>query len=145
MENPQPSHQEGPPTQYPTGRGYGHDYMRGGEVFGGYGYSERDEYRGPAGAESEEDDEAPPPEVKRRPDAHAATAAHATPTRHDADGATAPSDEQHAPVPQLEHTFGLHWLGGHSRSFYVTQAQLQHRIYGPRSDSDSEPENPSPS
>jgi hypothetical protein len=29
---------------YPHGRGYGHDYMRGGEVFGGYGYSERAEY-----------------------------------------------------------------------------------------------------
>ena len=29
---------------YPHGRGYGHDYMRGGEVFGGYGYSEREEY-----------------------------------------------------------------------------------------------------
>ena len=29
---------------YPIGRGYGHDYMRGGEVFGGYGYSERPEY-----------------------------------------------------------------------------------------------------
>lgn len=29
---------------YPLGRGYGHDYMRGGEVFGGYGYSERPEY-----------------------------------------------------------------------------------------------------
>jgi hypothetical protein len=29
---------------YPTGRGYGHDYMRGGEVMGGYGYSERPEY-----------------------------------------------------------------------------------------------------
>jgi hypothetical protein len=29
---------------YPTGRGYGHDYMRGGEVLGGYGYSARDEY-----------------------------------------------------------------------------------------------------
>jgi hypothetical protein len=29
---------------YPTGRGYGHDYMRGGEVLGGYGYSERPEY-----------------------------------------------------------------------------------------------------
>ncbi len=29
---------------YPLGRGYGHDYMRGGEVLGGYGYSERDEY-----------------------------------------------------------------------------------------------------
>jgi hypothetical protein len=30
---------------YPLGRGYGHDYMRGGEVFGGYGYSEREEYQ----------------------------------------------------------------------------------------------------
>jgi hypothetical protein len=29
---------------YPIGRGYGHDYMRGGEVLGGYGYSERPEY-----------------------------------------------------------------------------------------------------
>jgi hypothetical protein len=29
---------------YPTGRGYGNDYMRGGEVFGGYGYSNRPEY-----------------------------------------------------------------------------------------------------
>ena len=31
-------------ASYPHGRGYGHDYMRGGEVFGGYGYAERDEY-----------------------------------------------------------------------------------------------------
>jgi hypothetical protein len=31
-------------TSYPLGRGYGHDYMRGGEVLGGYGYSEREEY-----------------------------------------------------------------------------------------------------
>jgi hypothetical protein len=29
---------------YPQGRGYGHDYMRGGEVLGGYGYSDREEY-----------------------------------------------------------------------------------------------------
>jgi hypothetical protein len=28
---------------YPHGRGYGHDYMRGGEVLGGYGYAEREE------------------------------------------------------------------------------------------------------
>ena len=32
------------PEAYPIGRGYGHDYMRGGEVLGGYGYAERDEY-----------------------------------------------------------------------------------------------------
>jgi hypothetical protein len=39
-------HQEQEPRKdvYPHGRGYGHDYMRGGEVLGGYGYSERDEY-----------------------------------------------------------------------------------------------------
>lgn len=30
--------------RYPIGRGYGHDYMRGGEVFGGYGYADRPEY-----------------------------------------------------------------------------------------------------
>lgn len=36
--------QSAPSASYPHGRGYGHDYMRGGEVFGGYGYSERDEY-----------------------------------------------------------------------------------------------------
>ena len=34
---------------YPHGRGYGHDYMRGGEVFGGYGYSAREEYELPRG------------------------------------------------------------------------------------------------
>jgi hypothetical protein len=34
---------------YPHGRGYGHDYMRGGEVLGGYGYAERDEYERPLG------------------------------------------------------------------------------------------------
>ena len=36
---------ESPKDAYPHGRGYGHDYMRGGEVLGGYGYSERDEYK----------------------------------------------------------------------------------------------------
>lgn len=35
--------------QYPLGRGYGNDYMRGGEVLGGYGYSEREEYSLPRG------------------------------------------------------------------------------------------------
>jgi hypothetical protein len=39
------------PTEpgYPHGRGYGHDYMRGGEVLGGYGYSARAEYETPRG------------------------------------------------------------------------------------------------
>lgn len=36
--------QEPGKDHYPHGRGYGHDYMRGGEVLGGYGYSERTEY-----------------------------------------------------------------------------------------------------
>jgi len=35
--------------RYPQGRGYGNDYMRGGEVLGGYGYSEREEYSLPRG------------------------------------------------------------------------------------------------
>lgn len=38
---------------YPIGRGYGHDYMRGGEVFGGYGYSDRPEYEQTRGERSE--------------------------------------------------------------------------------------------
>jgi hypothetical protein len=37
-------HDEPQEFSYPIGRGYGHDYMRGGEVLGGYGYSERPEY-----------------------------------------------------------------------------------------------------
>ena len=36
-------------NDYPRGRGYGHDYMRGGEVLGGYGYSLREEYAKPRG------------------------------------------------------------------------------------------------
>ena len=60
-------HQQHDPAheQYPHGRGYGHDYMRGGEVLGGYGYSTRDEYARPRGelatgqaAEARGDDEA---------------------------------------------------------------------------------------
>ena len=44
-------HQEHDPdlVQYPHGRGYGHDYMRGGELDGGYGYAMRDEYAIPRG------------------------------------------------------------------------------------------------
>ena len=44
-------HQQHDPAlePYPHGRGYGHDYMRGGEVLGGYGYSSRDEYALPRG------------------------------------------------------------------------------------------------
>lgn len=49
--------QDGELTNYPHGRGYGHDYMRGGEVFGGYGYSQREEYtrtRGEAAPQQQE-------------------------------------------------------------------------------------------
>jgi hypothetical protein len=46
--------------RYPTGRGYGHDYMRGGEVFGGYGYAERPEYERRRGDPSTAPDEQPP-------------------------------------------------------------------------------------
>jgi hypothetical protein len=43
--------QEQPPEEeeYPHGRGYGQDYMRGGEVGDGYGYATRDEYERPRG------------------------------------------------------------------------------------------------
>lgn len=39
-------HQQQEPARdsYPIGRGYGHDYMRGGEVLDGYGYRSRPEY-----------------------------------------------------------------------------------------------------
>lgn len=49
-------------TDYPHGRGYGHDYLRGGEVLGGYGYAEREEYEKARGelaqqARSDDDDD----------------------------------------------------------------------------------------
>ena len=52
---------------YPLGRGYGHDYMRGGEVFGGYGYSERAEYARRRG-EDESGGETPDTGQRRRSD-----------------------------------------------------------------------------
>lgn len=39
--------------EYPHGRGYGHDYMRGGEVLGGYGYADREEYQKPRGEQED--------------------------------------------------------------------------------------------
>lgn len=42
-------HDEAVNHDYPHGRGYGHDYLRGGEVLGGYGYAEREEYEQPLG------------------------------------------------------------------------------------------------
>lgn len=44
------NHQQEPvKDEYPHGRSYGNDYMRGGEVLGGYGYSDRVEYETPRG------------------------------------------------------------------------------------------------
>jgi len=68
MEVAPVNHDQEDAAQYPHGRGYGHDYMRGGEVLGGYGYAEREEYakrRGEAEGEDERQsgsDEATDPE-----------------------------------------------------------------------------------
>lgn len=47
-------------ANYPHGRGYGHDYMRGGEVLGGYGYAERDEYAKARGDLNEDSSQSSP-------------------------------------------------------------------------------------
>ena len=49
---------------YPHGRGYGHDYMRGGEVLGGYGYSDRAEYDKRRGDLNQKEGEPGPEEVE---------------------------------------------------------------------------------
>ncbi|MFO0271967.1 MAG: hypothetical protein ACK53W_15705 [Gemmatimonadota bacterium] len=41
--------QDQPEGEYPHGRGYGHDYMRGGEVFDRYGHVSREEFDMPRG------------------------------------------------------------------------------------------------
>ena len=48
--------QQPPEEQYPHGRGYGHDYMRGGEVGEGYGYAAREEYERRRGEGKEGED-----------------------------------------------------------------------------------------
>ena len=58
-------HQNAGSSSYPHGRGYGHDYMRGGEVFGGYGYSERDEYERRRGEMADADAGAPDTSERR--------------------------------------------------------------------------------
>lgn len=136
---------------YPRGRGYGQDYMRGGEVFGGYGYSERPEYARPlaerqAGAGAQADGEPgndAPPEDERHDAMRTERMNEATgsmPARPAAGGlhdASAPPGTPHGPaqgvppVPQMEGTFGTEGQRNYSRSYYVTQAQLQQRIYEP--------------
>lgn len=144
-------HDEPKEADYPRGRGYGHDYMRGGEVFGGYGYEARVEYQRPRGsqeteaaavipaaderaaglAEAGEEEEFPQDERAGSwavPHDLAEGATDAARTAASRNGAGRDGD---APVPQIEHTFGD--TGGnrlHSRSYYVTQAQLQHRLFG---------------
>lgn len=149
-------HDEPKEADYPRGRGYGHDYMRGGEVFGGYGYQDRAGYQRPRGSqetdaaavtptaddrsageeeagEEEEEEEEEFPQDERAgnwavPHDLPEGAAEAARRAADRDGA---GPDREAPVPQLEHTFGD--IGGnrlHSRSYYVTQAQLQHRLFG---------------
>lgn len=126
-------HEESNPTHYPLGRGYGHDYMRGGEVFGGYGYREREDYARTRGGD-----------VVELPDLEAATnggdplMGRAAETFGEGALANLASregerqDPADAPVPELEHTYGDAGNGWrHSRSYYVTQAQLQQRFYGP--------------
>ena len=161
---------------YPRGRGYGNDYMRGGEVFGGYGYSERAEYDRPRGdgrgdeegeteADDDEGDGTPParrsardgdddwdevsdierfPQDERAggwdiphdvvedaesPERSANPPEKAPDADSDRDSGAHSELGADAPAPKIEHTFGD--TGGnlsHSRSYYVTQAQLQHRV-----------------
>jgi hypothetical protein len=142
--------------EYPRGRGYGNDYMRGGEVFGGYGYSKRAEYDRPRGdgqaeeagereATDEEEDADPPSadgtalEGREGDDGDEASGIERFPQDERAGGWDVPHDlpdernksAQNGAPPEaaIEHTFGD--TGGsltHSRSYYVTQAQLQHRL-----------------
>ena len=68
-----PARQSAAPGAYPHGRGYGHDYMRGGEVFGGYGYSERDEYARRRGEDGSAGDVADTGERRRMADGDGAS------------------------------------------------------------------------
>jgi len=55
------SHSQEPgKDSYPIGRGYGHDYMRGGEVLGGYGYSKRVDYEKTRGEKGRDDSDPGP-------------------------------------------------------------------------------------
>jgi hypothetical protein len=126
-------HEESNPTHYPLGRGYGHDYMRGGEVFGGYGYREREDYARTRGGDVVEIAEMEPATPEDDDPSAMRGAAEGGDGARAHRAAEAPhQNSASAPVPHLEHTYGD--AGGgwrHSRSYYVTQAQLQQRFYGP--------------
>jgi hypothetical protein len=137
---------------YPRGRGYGQDYMRGGEVFGGYGYSERPDYTLPlaerrarggdksatdaphegeraAARELEAMDEPriEANEAERFPqDARAGDWDQPAPAvLPDSDTDTNPTIP---PAPRIEGTYGgSEGNRTYSRSYYLTQAQLQQR------------------
>jgi hypothetical protein len=160
---------------YPRGRGYGNDYMRGGEVFGGYGYSERAGYDRPRGdgqahddgdREADDDEEDGSASARRSeregyddwdgesdierfpqderaggwdvphdvveeetPERSADIPERSPDTDRDRDPDARQGIGADAPEPGIEQTFGD--TGGnlsHSRSYYVTQAQLQHRV-----------------
>ncbi|HEU5185324.1 MAG TPA: BON domain-containing protein [Gemmatimonadaceae bacterium] len=120
-------------TEYPLGRGYGHDYMRGGEVLGGYGYAAREEYDRPRGAQHGDHPRGPAPEDPT----HTAVDAAAGGWREEPGMFEAAQTVENAPEvdptqPRIPHLYGGQGVLRHSRSFYVTQAQLQGRIYGPR-------------
>lgn len=131
-------------AEYPRGRGYGHDYMRGGEVFGGYGYSDRHEYVRPRGATSDESAATSDADVFPRDEraggwgiprvVDGATTTPVTAVDGQPDGDIAPDGQDlgaGAPVPLIDRTLGGATIGGldRSRSYYVTQAQLQQRLY----------------
>jgi hypothetical protein len=169
-------HGESKDKDYPRGRGYGNDYMRGGEVFGGYGYKERAEYDRPRGdgkrdkedeAEADEDEGDGIPLARRsardgdddwdevsdierfpqderaggwdvphdvveesdNPERSANPPEQAPDSKPEPDSNARSGLGADAPAPKIERTFGD--TGGnlfHSRSYYVTQAQLQHRV-----------------
>lgn len=113
------------PKHYPLGRGYGHDYMRGGEVFGGYGYSDREEYLRTRGGDLPD---ATGEDWLGQNDGKLSEGV----AMFDETQENAPLEDSSAPVPGIEHTYGSpSGAGRHSRSYYVTQAQLQQRFYGP--------------
>jgi hypothetical protein len=137
---------------YPRGRGYGQDYMRGGEVFGGYGYSERPDYTLPlaerrtrGGGESTTD--APHEDERaavRELDAMDESPSGAAGTERFPQDARAGDWDQPAPAvlpdpnadaepttppgSRIEGTYGgSEGSRLYSRSYYLTQAQLQQR------------------
>jgi hypothetical protein len=127
-------HEESNPIHYPLGRGYGHDYMRGGEVFGGYGYREREDYARTRGGTTFDDNEIELDETQSvsqpRDDYPSRDTFLNARSLDDTHPDSNLADRQDAPVPQLEHSFGDIGNGWrHSRSYYVTQAQLQARQF----------------